>query len=106
MTVLTLLTLLLAAADPEVRLRPIGRLAHPAIRETSGIVASRRHPGIYWVHNDSANAPRLFAVRRDGTLVREYAVSVPNIDWEDIATDDDGRLYLGDIGNNDGLLPL
>jgi hypothetical protein len=84
----------------------IGRLAHPAIKEASGIVKSRRHAGIYWVHNDSGNPPALFAVRRDGTLVREYAVSAPNVDWEDIATDDDGHLYVGDIGNNDLRLPI
>lgn len=85
---------------------PVGRLDHAPIREASGIVKSRRHPGIYWVHNDSGNAPAIFAVKRDGTLVREYAVAAPNIDWEDIATDDQGHLYLGEIGNNGGRLPL
>jgi hypothetical protein len=85
---------------------PIGRLEHPAICEASGIVASRRYPGIFWVHNDSGNPPALFAVKRDGTLVREYTVGAPNIDWEDIAIDDAGHLYLGDIGNNGGLLPI
>ena len=28
-----------------------------------------------------------------------------NIDWEDIAIDDEGRLYVGDIGNNFGMFP-
>ncbi len=45
-------------------------------------------------------------MRRDGTLVREYRVTVPNVDWEDIATDNDGHLYLGEIGNNGGRLPV
>ena len=30
----------------------------------------------------------------------------PNVDWEDIAADDEGHLYLGDIGNNGGLLAI
>jgi hypothetical protein len=98
-----LLAILLILAGP---LEPIGRLAHPAIKEASGIVASRRHPGIFWVHNDSGNPPALFAVRRDGTLVREYLVAAPNIDWEDIATDSEGHLYLGDIGNNGRILAM
>src|SRR5215218_2962033 len=98
---------LLVAAGPDVTgLERLGRLEHPAIREASSIVASRRHPGIFWVHNDSGNPAALFAVRRDGTLVREYAVKAPNLDWEDIAVDDEGHLYLGDIGNNAGLLPI
>ncbi len=100
------LALLLADPFPTVRLEPLGRLDHPAIREASGIVRSRRHPGIFWVHNDSGNPPALFAVRRDGTLIREYRVGVPNIDWEDIATDDHGHLFIGEIGNNGGKLPL
>jgi hypothetical protein len=106
MTALAVLSLLLAAADPPVPAQRLGRLDHPAILEASGIVASRRHPGIFWVHNDSGNASRLFAVRRDGSLVREFTVAAPNVDWEDIATDDHGHLYIGEIGNNNGRLPL
>jgi hypothetical protein len=87
-------------------LAPMGRLEHPLIREASGIVASRRYPGTFWVHNDSGNRPALFAVRRDGSLVREFEVAAPNLDWEDIALDDAGQLYLGDIGNNGAALPL
>lgn len=106
MTALGILTLLLAGPPPQVPLERIGRLDHPPIREASGLVQSRRHPGIFWVHNDSGNPPALFAVRRDGSLVREYTVGVPNVDWEDVATDDHGHLYLGEIGNNGRLLPL
>ncbi len=93
----------LAAGPPLDR---AGRLDDPAIREASGIVRSRRHPGIFWVHNDSGNPPALFAVRGDGSLVRSYRVDVPNVDWEDIAADDEGHLYIGEIGNNDLRLPL
>ncbi len=102
-----LIGLALTIGQPSAkRLEPIGRLAHPAIREASGIVQSRRFPGVFWTHNDSGNPPALFAVTREGNLIREYAVAVPNVDWEDIAIDDAGHLYLGEIGNNDGRLPL
>ena len=84
----------------------VGRLDDPLIREASGIVRSRKHPGIFWVHNDSGNPAALFAVKADGKLVRSYRVEVPNVDWEDIAADDEGHLYLGDIGNNDNRLPI
>ena len=76
------------------------------IPEASGIVKSRRYPGIFWVHNDSGNPPLLFAIRGDGRIVRQFRLGVPNIDWEDIAIDDQGHLYLGDIGNNTRALPL
>ncbi len=99
------LVLILATvpADPPELL---GKMKHEAIKETSGIVKSRRHPGIFWVHNDSGNPPALFAVTKKGKLVREYKVAAPNVDWEDITTDDDGHLYLGDIGNNGQRLPV
>jgi hypothetical protein len=94
------------AEPPVLVLERIGRLEHPPIREASGLVASRRHRGVFWVHNDSGNPPALFAVRRDGTLLKAYRIRMPNVDWEDIAVDDDGHLYLGEIGNNGTLLPL
>lgn len=84
----------------------VGRMGAPALEEVSGMVRSRKHPGIFWVHNDSGNAPILYAIRDDGRLVQSYRVAAPNLDWEDLATDDAGNLYLGDIGNNYGLLPI
>jgi hypothetical protein len=48
----------------------------------------------------------IFAIRGDGRIVRQFRLEVPNIDWEDIAIDDHGHLYLGDIGDNTGLLPV
>jgi hypothetical protein len=87
-------------------LEPLGRLDERLIPEASGIVKSRRFPGIYWVHNDSGNPPLIFAIRGDGHIVRQFRLAVPNLDWEDIAIDDQGHLYLGDIGNNTGLLPV
>jgi hypothetical protein len=87
-------------------LEPLGRFDAQAIPEASGIVKSRRFPGIFWVHNDSGNPPLLFAIRSDGRIVRRFRVAVPNIDWEDITIDDQGHLYLGDIGNNGGFLPV
>src|SRR3954467_6080334 len=78
----------LMIGQPSVRrMEPIGRLAHPAIREASGIVQSRRFPGIFWTHNDSGNPPALFAVRPDGSEDSEYSVGAPNVDWEDIPLD-------------------
>jgi hypothetical protein len=101
-----LLVLAFQAADrgSPAALERLGRLEHAAICEASGIAASRRHPGVFWVHNDSGNAPALYAVARNGALVREYAVAAPNLDWEDIAADDAGHLYIGDIGNNAQVL--
>jgi len=90
----------------EPPLELVGTLDRRRIPEASGIVKSRRYPEIFWVHNDSGNPPLLFAIRRDGRIVRQFRLEVPNIDWEDITIDDQGHLYVGDIGNNGGVLPV
>jgi hypothetical protein len=79
----------------------VGRLDHKLIPEGSGIIGSRTHPNVYWTHNDSGNAPVLFAVTQEGKLLGQYTVNVRNNDWEAISTDDEGHLYVGDIGNNE-----
>lgn len=98
--------ILVLAFGREAPREPVGRIDAQRVPEVSGIVASRRFPGIFWVHSDSGNPPKLFAIRRDGSLVKEYRVAAPNLDWEDIAIDDAGHLYLGDIGNNGSRLAL
>jgi hypothetical protein len=69
--------------------------------ELSGLVASRRRPGVLWTHNDSGDAPRALAVRASGKLVGDVAITGAEAnDWEDIAIRG-GTLYLADIGDND-----
>lgn len=85
----------------------IGTPADPALAEISGVAASRQHPGVLWVHNDSGDTARIFAIRDDGTTLGEYAIEGANaIDWEDIALGPGpvagvDYLYIGDIGDND-----
>ena len=78
-------------------LRPRGRMSNVDIVESSGVVSSRQFGDVLWTHNDSDNAPKLFAVNQEGELIRSYIVpQATNHDWEDIATDQDGNLYLLD----------
>lgn len=95
-----------AAAADGPALEALGRLDAKLIPEASGIAKSRKHAGIFWVHNDSGNLPLLFAIRADGRIVQSFRLEVPNVDWEDITLDGQGNLVLGDIGNNTGALPV
>ncbi|MCA9659157.1 MAG: hypothetical protein KC486_12495 [Myxococcales bacterium] len=89
-------------AAPEV----LGTLDDPDLDEVSGLVASRRQPGVLWVHNDSGAAPRLYAIDGAGRRLAEVAVAnAEAVDWEDIALGpgpEPGRdyLYVADIGDN------
>ena len=89
------------ASAQEVGIQP-----NRTLGEISGMVASRTAPGVFWVHNDSGDTARIFALREDGTLLGEYALpSATANDWEDISMgpgEESGRdyLYIGDTGDN------
>lgn len=114
----------LALAQPTVRqLTPVGVIPHPELLEPSGMVGCGINPEIFWVHNDSGDFPRLFAVDLSGQvwvppwLARRGFVARPVQaegeklypgltikqaalnDWEDIARCGD-RLYIAETGNN------
>lgn len=75
----------------------------PRITESSGLAASRIHPGVYWTHNDSDDGPYVYAVdSRTGKTVATITmrgVGEPR-DVEAISIGPDGDLYVGDIGDN------
>ena len=84
----------------------VGRIESVELNEISGIVESRRSPGVFFVHNDSGDSARLFAIDRAGSTLAELKLEpVPLlIDAEDIALgpgpNGQSFLYLGDTGNN------
>ena len=83
-----------------------GSLADPAQLEISGIVASLAHDGVFYVHNDSGDVARFFAIDVAGKALATFNVSgAAAIDWEDIARAPCPAgtcLFLGDIGDNSG----
>lgn len=83
-----------------------GTLANPAELEISGVVASLAHNGVFYVHNDSGDSARFFAIDIAGKSLATFSVSgAAAIDWEDIARAPCPAgtcLFLGDIGDNKG----
>ncbi|MBN1444290.1 MAG: PKD domain-containing protein [Planctomycetes bacterium] len=90
----------------------LGAVESESIVEASGIAASRGSPGVLWVHNDSGDLPRIFALRDDGRHLGTYEISgAQAIDWEDIAVgpgpeDGEEYIYIGDIGDNAKARPF
>ncbi len=87
----------ISAVEPENRLIPYALIDSDEIVESSGIIRSKKYPGVFWTHNDSGDSARIFAISEDGKIIKpkwfkgEYkgieVVNATHIDWEDIATD-------------------
>ncbi|MBB1087347.1 hypothetical protein H4F99_02455 [Lysobacter sp. SG-8] len=84
-----------------------GLLLNPQMSEISGIAASRRHPGVLWMHDDGGNPARLFATTEGGRRLATFTVDgVTKTDWEDMAAfrlDGKDYLLIADTGDNGGL---
>lgn len=85
------------------------RLGDGPAEEHSGIVRSRNWSDVFWMHNDSGDEPRIYPVRRNGKVEKSERepdnpgvdiAGAINVDWEDIAVDDRGRVIVADVGNN------
>lgn len=81
---------------------PIGQIQEVRVEESSGLALSRQHPGLWWTHNDSGHTNHLFPMSETGEVLGppvEIRGAV-NIDWEDLAADDRGQIWISDLGNN------
>jgi hypothetical protein len=92
------------AADGD---RVVFKISDPRISESSGLAASRRHPGIVYTHNDSGHGPAVYAIGPDGRTRATFTLAdAGSRDWEGIALGRDGAgrpaLFVADIGDNLG----
>jgi hypothetical protein len=82
-------------------LTEVGRVSGVVIQEASALEASRQFPGVYWTVPDSGNPPHLVAIDGAGKVLATYQIKdAVNLDWECVALDESGRLYICDVGNN------
>src|SRR5690242_21941395 len=76
------------------------------LNEASGIARGIASPGILYVHNDSGDSARVFALDARTGLARAviYLPGAVNHDWEDIAVAPDAHgtpsLWIADTGDN------
>ena len=86
--------------------RTLCTITDERLSEVSGMVLSRRHPGVVWVHNDSGDAARVYGLSTSTCRVVAQITlrGVDARDFEGMAAGVDGRgrpvLWLADIGDN------
>ena len=89
-----------AFGPPEI----VAEIQDDRLNEISGMGCSLRQPGVLWVHNDSGDKPRLFAVGPDGKTMG--ILDVTNVrarDWEEMVVFEmDGKKFIliADVGDN------
>jgi hypothetical protein len=94
-----------------------GHLQSEMNDETSGMAASSVYNNIYYIHNDSGDSSRFFAINQQGQLKGEFyykpvgGAPLGVKDCEDIAVgpgpvDGKSYVYVGDIGDNDATKPF
>ncbi|MCL6267587.1 hypothetical protein [Flagellimonas myxillae] len=69
------------------------------LNEVSGIATN--NGSTIWAIEDNGNKDVLYAINSRAKLVKRLKVGdAKNHDWEDLARDPQGNMYIGDFGNN------
>jgi hypothetical protein len=99
-----ILALSISACAMPLGMIQAGSITAPSIDEASGLAVSRLNDKILWVHNDSGDSARIFAIDTQGHQLATVNISgVKNIDWEDIASfvyQGEAYLLIADVGDN------
>ncbi len=89
----------------------LGIVTNSSLKEVSGIAASRRNPGVYWVNQDSGDQNRIYAINSNGQhLATVYINNFAARDWEDICigpgpSNGTWYIYVANIGDNYAQYP-
>lgn len=86
------------------------KLDNGLLEEISGGAASAVNPGLFWLHNDSGNAPEIYLVDEALEIKATCPLPVENRDWEDMAVGPGpvpgvSYIYLAEIGDNVAKYP-
>jgi len=80
---------------------PIAEITDDRIAESSALVQSTTDPDLAYTINDSGNETAVYVIELDsGEVVGTTTLDVDGEDTEAMAIGVDGRLYVGDIGDN------
>ncbi|HEY3561964.1 MAG TPA: hypothetical protein VGL05_31070 [Kribbella sp.] len=90
-----------ATADPTTPApKKLFSIKDDRIKESSGLVKSVKHQGVYWTVNDSGDSGRVFAVDSSGKVKAVLRFGAKVKDVEALGIDREGTLYVADIGDN------
>ncbi len=60
-----------------------------------------KNSDLIWTIEDAGNKNNIYGLDLKGNIIKDIDISnAKNQDWEDLASDTEGNLYIGDFGNN------
>ncbi len=72
------------------------------LKEVSAVETTSKSD-LIWMIEDAGNANHLYGMTEKGIIKKDLTIkNSKNIDWEDLTSDSEGHIYIGDIGNNSG----
>lgn len=93
------LIIILAFSDASAQNLDTISILSTQLNEISGI--EKIDNNTFICHNDGGNATKLYLLDSNGTISGTiFLDSISNVDYEDITIDNNGNLYLADVGNN------
>lgn len=76
-------------------------IATTDLKEISGLEYLSKSKTL-WALEDSGNRNKIYRIGEDGKSKDEIVITnIANRDWEELTSDAEGNLYIGDFGNND-----
>lgn len=69
------------------------------LKEVSG-TETIKGSELIWMLNDGGNKSKIYGLNLAGKIIEEVDIAAKNNDWEDLTSDKNGNLYIGDFGNN------
>lgn len=101
LTLAGLLVVVGMAPAPAADNDPVATITDSRIPESSALVQSTVDPDLAYTINDSGNDTVVYVIELDtGDVVGTTSLDVDGEDTEAMAIGPDGRLYVGDIGDN------
>jgi hypothetical protein len=71
-----------------------------SLNEVSAIEKTS-HSEMLWVIQDAGNNNHLYGLNLKGQIIKDITIkNAKNTDWEDLTSDAEGNIYIGDFGNN------
>jgi|GEM_PF-5651841 len=86
-------------AQKKVEIEAVGPLPS-AVTSGSGLAFATKDS--YWTHSGDKGAGVIYEVNKSGLLLKTVLIEgAESVDFEDMAQDENGNLYVGDFGNED-----